>query len=137
PPDRGYRRIADPAAGAHVASVWGVDPDDLPGPGRSASELLSALGTGGGPRALLLFGSNPVVSAPRAAAVEERLGALDLLVVADFVPSETARRADVVLPAAQWAGECGTVTNPEGRALRRRRAAPPPPGLPTARTITA
>ncbi len=41
----GYRRIDDPAARAHVARVWGVDPDDLPGPGRSAYELLSALGT--------------------------------------------------------------------------------------------
>lgn len=133
----GYRRIDDPAARAHVASVWGVDPDDLPGPGRSAYELLSALGTGGGPRALLLFGSNPVVSAPRAAAVEERLGALDLLVVADFVPSETARRADVVLPAAQWAEESGTMTNLEGRVLRRRRAVPPPPGVRTDLEIIA
>ena len=127
----GYRRIDDPAARAHVAGVWGVDPDALPGPGRSAQELLSALGTAGGPKALLLFGSNPVVSAPRAAAVQERLGALDLLVVADFVPSETARRADVVLPAAQWAEESGTMTNLEGRVLRRRRAVAPPDGVRT------
>ncbi|TDE30047.1 molybdopterin oxidoreductase family protein [Actinomadura sp. 6K520] len=133
----GYRRIDDPAARAHVADVWGVDPDDLPGPGRSAYELLSALGTAGGPRALLLFGSNPVVSAPRAAAVEDRLGALDLLVVADFVPSETARRADVVLPAAQWAEESGTMTNLEGRVLRRRRAVPPPDGVRTDLEIIA
>ncbi len=66
-----------------------------------------------------------MVSAPRAAHVEERLGALDLLVVADFVPSETARRADVVLLAAQWAEEAGTMTNLEGRVLRRRRAVRP------------
>ncbi|TDC82125.1 molybdopterin-dependent oxidoreductase [Actinomadura sp. 7K507] len=127
----GYRRIDDPAARAHVAGVWGVDPETLPGPGSSAHELLSALGTAAGPKALLLFGSNPVVSAPGAAAVEERLGALDLLVVADFVPSETARRADVVLPAAQWAEESGTMTNLEGRVLRRRRAVPPPDGVRT------
>ncbi|NEA27708.1 molybdopterin oxidoreductase family protein [Actinomadura bangladeshensis] len=127
----GYRRIDDPAARAHVAAVWGVDPADLPGPGRSAYELLSALGTGGGPKALLLFGSNPVVSAPDAARVQERLDALDLLVVADFVPSETARRADVVLPAAQWAEEPGTMTNLEGRVLRRRRAVRPPAGVRT------
>ncbi|MWA05701.1 molybdopterin-dependent oxidoreductase [Actinomadura sp. LD22] len=118
----GYRKIDDPAARAHVAAVWGVDPDALPGPGRSAYELLSALGAPDGPKALLLFGSNPVVSAPRAASVEDRLGALDLLVVADFVPSETARLADVVLPTAQWAEESGTITNLEGRVLRRRRA---------------
>lgn len=125
----GYRRIDDPAARAHVAGVWGVDPDIIPGPGRSAYELLEALGTEGGPKALLLFGSNPVVSAPRAAAIEERINALDLLVVADFVLSETARRADVVLPTTQWAEESGTMTNLEGRVLRRRQAVMPPAGV--------
>ncbi|GAA3937273.1 molybdopterin oxidoreductase family protein [Actinomadura viridis] len=133
----GYRRIDDPAARAHVAAVWGVDPADLPGPGRSAYELLSALGTPDGPKAMLLFGSNPVVSAPRASAVEERLDALDFLAVADFVPSETARRADVVLPTAQWAEESGTMTNLEGRVLRRRQAVRPPAGVRTDLQILA
>jgi assimilatory nitrate reductase catalytic subunit len=133
----GYRRIDDPAARAHVAAVWGVRPGDLPGPGRSAYELLSALGTADGPKAMLLFGSNPVVSAPRASRVEERLGALEFLAVADFVPSETARLADVVLPAAQWAEESGTMTNLEGRVLRRRRAVRPPEGVRTDLEILA
>jgi assimilatory nitrate reductase catalytic subunit len=133
----GYRKIDDPAARAHVAAVWGVDPRTLPGPGRSAYELLSALGTPGGPRMLLLFGSNPVVSAPRAAAVEQRLDALEFLVAADFVLSETAARADVVLPTAQWAEESGTMTNLEGRVLRRRRAVPPPDGVRTDLEIIA
>jgi assimilatory nitrate reductase catalytic subunit len=34
--------------------------------------------------------------------------------------------ADVVLPSAQWAEEEGTMTNLEGRVIRRRRAMPPP-----------
>ncbi|WP_327091880.1 molybdopterin oxidoreductase family protein [Nonomuraea sp. NBC_01738] len=125
----GYRRIDDPAARAHVASVWGVDPDTLPGPGRSAQELLEALGTPGGPRALLLFGSNPLVSAPDAAGLRARLENLDLLVVADLVPGETAALADVVLPVTQWAEEDGTLTNLEGRVLLRRRAVAAPPGV--------
>ncbi|MYT21935.1 molybdopterin-dependent oxidoreductase, partial [Streptomyces sp. SID7760] len=124
----GYRMITDPAARAHVAGVWGVDPEAIPGPGRSAYELLSALGTDTGPRALLVFGANPVVSAPRADRVAARMASLDLLVVADFVPSETARLADVVLPVTQWAEEEGTMTNLEGRVLRRRRLLDPPPG---------
>ncbi|MEV5743992.1 molybdopterin oxidoreductase family protein [Microbispora rosea] len=123
----GYRKIDDPAARAHVAAVWGIDPADLPGPGRSAYELLDALGTPEGPKALLLFGSNPVVSAPRAGHVARRLDALDLLVVSDFVLSETAAMADVVLPTTQWAEEAGTMTNLEGRVLLRRQAAAPPP----------
>ncbi|WP_367574540.1 molybdopterin oxidoreductase family protein [Streptomyces griseoaurantiacus] len=123
----GYRKLTDPAAREHVARVWGVDPDALPGPGRSAYELLDALG--GDIRALLLMGSNPVVSAPRAAHVEERLRSLDFLAVADVVLSETARLADVVLPVTQWAEETGTTTNLEGRVLLRRRALPPPEGV--------
>ncbi|OLE23559.1 MAG: nitrite reductase [Actinobacteria bacterium 13_1_20CM_3_71_11] len=127
----GYRRIDDPVARAHIARVWGVSTEDIPGPGISATELLDRLGTPDGPKALLVFGSNPVVSAPRAAHVAQRLRALDLLVVADFVRSETAELADVVLPTAQWAEEDGTMTNLEGRVLRRRALRKPPPGVGT------
>ncbi|MEU2154194.1 molybdopterin oxidoreductase family protein [Streptomyces sp. NPDC019396] len=123
----GYRKLDDPAARAHVAGVWGVDPDSLPGPGRSAYELLDALG--GEVKALLLMGSNPVVSAPRAAHVEERIRALDFLAVADVVLSETAGLADVVFPVTQWAEETGTTTNLEGRVLLRRRAITAPDGV--------
>ncbi|MEU3508463.1 molybdopterin oxidoreductase family protein [Streptomyces longwoodensis] len=123
----GYRKLDDPAARRHVAEVWGVDPDALPGPGRSAYELLDALGTD--VRALLLMASNPVVSAPRAAHVEERIRSLDFLAVCDVVLSETAALADVVLPVTQWAEETGTTTNLEGRVLLRRRAVSPPEGV--------
>ncbi|KUJ70628.1 nitrite reductase [Streptomyces albus subsp. albus] len=130
----GYRKLTDPVARARVAEVWGVHPDSLPGPGRSAYELLDALGgepAAGGVRSLLLMGSNPLVSAPRAAHVEDRLRSLDFLAVADVVLSETAALADVVLPVAQWAEETGTVTNLEGRVLLRRAALTPPPGVRT------
>jgi len=122
----GYRMITDPDARRHIAELWGVAPDTLPGPGRSAYELLDSLGTDHGPRALLVFGSNPAVSAPNAGHITSRLAGLDLLVVADFVPSETARMADIVLPVTQWAEEDGTMTNLEGRLLRRRRLQNPP-----------
>jgi assimilatory nitrate reductase catalytic subunit len=127
----GYRRIDDPAARAHMAAVWGIPEEEIPGPGRSAYELLDDMGRAGGVRALFIMGSNPAVSAPRALHVEERLRALDLLVVADFFLSETAALADVVLPSAQWAEEEGTMTNLEGRVILRRRAAEPPAGVRT------
>ncbi|WP_327124813.1 molybdopterin oxidoreductase family protein [Streptomyces sp. NBC_01727] len=123
----GYRKLTDPAARRHVAGVWGVDPDSLPGPGRSAYELLDALGTD--VRSLLVMGSNPVVSAPHAAHVEERLRSLDFLAVADVVLSETAALADVVLPVTQWAEETGTTTSLEGRVLLRQRAVAAPDGV--------
>ena len=133
----GYRRIDDPAARAHMASVWGIPEETIPGPGRSAYELLDDMGRDGGVRALFLMGSNPVVSAPRALHIEERLRALDLLVVTDFFLSETAALADVVLPSAQWAEEEGTMTNLEGRVILRRRAMEPPSGVRTDLEILA
>jgi assimilatory nitrate reductase catalytic subunit len=125
----GYRMIADPAARAHVAEVWGVDPDILPPPGLPAMQLLKSLGTEGGPRALFVHGSNIVVSAPDATDIARRLRSLDLVVVCDFVPSETAALADYILPVTQWAEEEGTMTGLEGRVLRRRQALSPPSGV--------
>ncbi len=147
----GYRLITDPAARRHVASVWGIAEDELPGPGKSAFELLDSLGPQragrdstasvpgggkplapggdpgeGGVRCLLVMGSNVVVSAPDSGLVERRLKALDFLVVADYFLSETAQLADVVLPSAQWAEEDGTMTNLEGRVVLRRAAFAPP-----------
>ncbi|SDP92031.1 assimilatory nitrate reductase catalytic subunit [Actinopolyspora xinjiangensis] len=122
----GYRLITDPGARAHVAGVWGVAEESLPGPGIPATRLLESAGTAGGIRALLVFGANPVLSAPHAGLARAQLSRLDLLVVADFLPSETTRMADVVLPVTQWAEEEGTMTNLEGRVLRRRALLPPP-----------
>jgi assimilatory nitrate reductase catalytic subunit len=127
----GYQLITDPMARERIAAVWGVAADTLPGPGRSAYELLDALGTENGPKLLFVFGSNLVVSAPRAAHVEARLRSLDCLIVADFFLSETALLADVVLPSAQWAEETGTMTNLEGRVLLRRCAQIPPQNVKT------
>lgn len=124
----GYRKITDPAARAHVAGVWGIDPDDLPGPGQSAYEMLEALGRPGGPKMLMVHGANLAVSAPRAGHVVDRLASLDMLVVNDFLMSETAAMADVVLPVLQWAEEEGTMTSLEGRLLRRRQAVSVPDG---------
>lgn len=125
----GYRSIADAAARRHMAHVWDVQESDIPTAGKSAMELLDAIGTD--IRALLVMGSNPVVSAPHALRLERQLPSLDTLVVCDFFMSETAALADVVLPAAQWAEMDGTMTNLEGRVLRRRRATAMPAGVRT------
>ncbi|GAA1057015.1 molybdopterin oxidoreductase [Agromyces luteolus] len=124
----GYRKITDPAARAHVARVWGVDASEIPGPGLPAIELLGSLGRPDGVRALLVHGSNLVVSSPNVAEVRRGIERLELLVVCDFVLSETAALADVVLPVLQWAEEEGTMTNLEGRVIRRRPALAPPAG---------
>ncbi|QHC65938.1 molybdopterin-dependent oxidoreductase [Rathayibacter sp. VKM Ac-2759] len=123
----GYRSIRDPEARRHVAAVWGVDPEVLPGAGLPAVALLAELGRS--VHCLLVHGSNVVVSAPDVHAVRAGLRALDTLVVCDFFLSETAALADIVLPVPQWAEEEGTMTSLEGRVLRRRRAIDPPAGV--------
>ncbi len=59
--------------------------------------------------------------------------------VSDFFLSETAERADVVLPSAQWTEEEGTMTNLEGRVILRggRQAMPPPVGVRTGLEVLA
>jgi assimilatory nitrate reductase catalytic subunit len=122
----GYRKITDPAARAHMAAVWGVPESLIPGPGLPAVELLKSLGRPGGIECLFVHGANIAVSAPDANTVVAGLRRLKLLVVCDFFLSETAAEADVVLPVTQWAEEEGTITNLEGRVLRRRAAVAAP-----------
>jgi assimilatory nitrate reductase catalytic subunit len=122
----GYRSACDPEARAAVARAWNVSEEELGTPGLTAAEILHALGSE--IRALFVMGSNPAVSAPRSAHVREGLERLDCLVVCDFLPSETTAYAHVVLPTLQWAEECGTTTNLEGRLLLRERVADAPPG---------
>ncbi|MDP9998046.1 molybdopterin oxidoreductase family protein [Pseudarthrobacter sulfonivorans] len=124
----GYRKITDPAARAHMAGVWGVPEESIPGPGLPAVQLLKSLGQPDGVRCLLVHASNIAVASPDANAVIAGLRSLDFLVVCDFFMSETAAEADLVLPVLQWAEEEGTLTNLEGRVLRRRRAIQPPAG---------
>jgi assimilatory nitrate reductase catalytic subunit len=67
----GYRKITDPEARKYIASVWGVEESEIPGPGLSAFELLKA--SGEEIKGLLLICSNPMVSAPSVGNVKEYL----------------------------------------------------------------
>jgi assimilatory nitrate reductase catalytic subunit len=133
----GYRKLDDPAARAHVAAVWGIDADELPRPGLSAYEMIDRLGAEGGVKVLWVLASNIVVSAPHSNNVVDKLRKLDFLVVSDIFRSETADLADVILPTAQWAEEEGTMTNLEGRVIRRKMALPPPPLVKSDLTVLA
>jgi assimilatory nitrate reductase catalytic subunit len=117
----GYGLIENEADRARVARVWGVEPASLPGKGKSAYELLDALGPEGGVRALLVFGSNVAVASPHALNIERRLASLDLCVVSDAFQNETSAHAHAFLPVAQWGEETGTMTNLEGRVILRER----------------
>ncbi len=70
-------------------------------------------------RALFVNGANPADESPDWAA---SLDNLDLLVVTDLLSTETAQKADVVLPALGWSESDGTYTNLERRVQRAPKA---------------
>jgi len=76
-------------------------------------------------KAMLIAGENPVRSLPASAKVAEALDPLDLLVVQELFLTETARLADVVLPACSYAEKSGTFTNSEGSVQKVRQALDP------------
>jgi assimilatory nitrate reductase catalytic subunit len=117
----GYRLIEDPEARKHVASVWGIDPDELPGKGVSAYELFGKIHEGE-IKAMIVLGSNPLVSSPNSARVAEALRKLELLVVVDMFETETAEYAHWLLPGSSFLEAEGTLTNLEGRVFHRSRA---------------
>ena len=116
----GYRRMDNPADRAYIAKVWGI-PEARFACARTVRLRNARLyGLRRAAFARCWFLGRTSVSAPHARHIEERLGALDFLMVSDFFLSETAERADVVLPSAQWAEEEGTMTNLEGRVILRQ-----------------
>ena len=76
-------------------------------------------------RSMYIVGENPVLSFPNPRLITEMLTCLDFLVVQDMFLTETARLADVVLPAASFAEKEGTFTNFEGRVNRVHKAIEP------------
>ena len=66
-----------------------------------------------------------MLSFPHSSLIAEALASLDFLVVQDMFPTETARLANVILPAASFAEKEGTFTNTERRVQRVRRAIKP------------
>ncbi|NIK67479.1 nitrate reductase [Paenibacillus sp. BK720] len=114
----GYRLIENPEDRAYIAGVWGIEPEELPGKGVSAYEMMELVHSRD-IKGLFVMGSNPIVSNPNALLVEEALERLEFLVVADMFLSETAKLADIVLPVTAYLENEGTMTNLEGRVLLR------------------
>jgi NADH-quinone oxidoreductase subunit G len=118
-PDRlpGYAPLSDGAERKRFGQLWGKE---IPAqPGLNARQMMQAA-LDGKLKALYVVGANPVktfgLSAP------DKIAGLDLLVVQDMFLTETAQRADVVLPAASTYEKDGTLTNTAGEVQIVRRA---------------
>jgi len=121
-PDRlpGYAHLSDASERARFGKIWGAEPSAKPG--LSARAIMEAA-VSGKMKALYAIGANPLktfaISAP------DRLAGLDLLVVHDMFLTETAQRADVVLPAASSYEKDGTLTNTAGEVQLTHRSIDP------------
>ena len=116
-PDRlpGQATLDDAAASKRLGKLWSCS---LPvQPGKSYKQMLD--GAGDTIRALYVMGANPASERPSWA---DTLDKLDFLVVQELFLTETAGKADVVLPAVSWAEQDGTFTNLERRVQRAPKA---------------
>ena len=118
-PDRlpGQFPLEDAGARTRLEALWGCSISSSPG--YTYKQMLDSQEM----RALFVNGANPAAESPDWSA---RLEELELLVVTDLLPTETAQKADVVLPALGWAESDGTYTNLERRVQRAPKAVSDP-----------
>lgn len=112
----GYQLVDDDEARKSVEEVWGFDIP--PEPGLTNVEISHEAGKS--VHGLFIMGENPIMSEPDANRVAERFEQLEFIAVQDIFMTETAKYADVILPATTWAERGGTVTNTDRRVQRMR-----------------
>jgi formate dehydrogenase alpha subunit len=117
----GYQRVADPEIRRRLSEVWGAEiPSE---PGLTLTEKIN--GAGDKVKIMLIFGENPVMSDPDSNHVRKQMDKLEFLIVSELFMSETAKIADVVLPAASYAEKDGTFTATDRRIQRLYKALEP------------
>ncbi len=112
----------------YLADVWNVEPDVLPRWHKHshAMEIFRHAETGS-VKFLWVMATNPAVSLPELHRIRKVLGKPGLfLVVQDAFMTETARHADLVLPAALWGEKTGTFTNADRTVHISHKAVEPP-----------
>jgi assimilatory nitrate reductase catalytic subunit len=121
----GMRSITDPDARRHIAAVWGIAEQEIPGPGLTAVEIMDAIHAGE-IKALFSMCFNPLVSLPDSRFVREALSRLEFFGVIDFFLSETAHHADVVFAGSLQEEDEGVICSAEGRVQKINKAVDPP-----------
>ncbi|GAA2287354.1 formate dehydrogenase subunit alpha [Nonomuraea roseoviolacea subsp. roseoviolacea] len=119
----GYQPVTDPDVRRRAARLWGAEIPSRPG---LRIPQMFAAARAGDLRALWIVGEDVCATDPDATRVAAALDACPLVVCDELFLSETARRADVVLPAASWLEKDGTFVNFDRRFQRVRPAFAPP-----------
>jgi formate dehydrogenase major subunit len=119
-----YQPVDDPKIRESFEALWHTPLDDKRG--LTVVEIMDAVHRDE-IRGMYIMGENPAMSDPDVEHAREALAKLEHLVVQDIFLTETAKYADVVLPASAWPEKDGTVSN-TNRQVQIGRAALPLPG---------
>jgi NADH-quinone oxidoreductase subunit G len=118
-PDRfpGYGHVDDAKARESFEQLWGCVLSSQPG--MTAPQMVEAAQSGK-LKALYVVGANPLAHFGK---LSNGRGKLELLIVQEMFLTETAKVADIVLPAASAYEKNGTVTNTSGEIQLLRKGA--------------
>jgi formate dehydrogenase major subunit len=119
-----YQSVENPEIRAKFEGLWDTSLDDKRG--LTVVEIMDAVHRDE-IKGMYIMGENPAMSDPDVQHAREALAHLEHLVVQDIFLTETAKYADVVLPASAWPEKDGTVSN-TNRQVQMGRAALPLPG---------
>ncbi len=118
----GYQPVASAEVKKKFEAAWEARLSDSPG--LTHTEIFDSLYSGS-IKALYLIGENPYISEANSSHATEAMEKAEFMVVQDIFLTESARYADVILPAASFAEKDGTFTNTERRVQRVRQALEP------------
>ena len=113
----GYQKIEAPGIVEKFEKIW-----DAELPRKRGLTKISAMDQmiKGKVKFLYVVGENTVVADPNANHAEHALKSVDFMIVQDIFMTETAKLADLVLPASSFAEADGTFANTERRIQRVR-----------------
>lgn len=115
----GYQRVDIHEVREKFEKAWGVKLSSKTG--LTATEMINAADNGI-IKGMYIMGENPVITDPNINHTVEAFKKLDFLIVQDIFMTETARLADIILPAACSYEKEGTFTNTERKVQRVRKA---------------
>src|SRR5215217_3188519 len=124
----GFRNWENPDHIKELARLWNVSPDIIPhwAPPTHAMQIFRYCEQGS-IKMLWISATNPAVSLPDLPRIRKILDNEQLfIVVQDAFMTETAARADVILPAAMWGEKTGCFTNVDRTVHLSNKAVDPP-----------
>ncbi|MEO0232602.1 MAG: formate dehydrogenase subunit alpha [candidate division WOR-3 bacterium] len=119
----GYQKIKEPEIRKKFEEYWKTKLNE--NQGLTLVEIFEAI-LNGDIKALYIIGENPVITNPNTKKIISALDKVPFLIVEDIFLTETAKFADVILPATCFAEKEGTYTSTERRVQIGYKAVHPP-----------